>query len=91
MLWLILVGYGLALFVISPRSHDIRGFYWGHDERGREARLWLLSGAGKYGILLGVNLYGLLLCTVLFLLPAGVMALTARQGKTRVSVREARR
>jgi hypothetical protein len=91
MLWLILLGYGLTLFVISPRSHDIRGFYWGHDERGREAGLWLLSGAGKYGILLGVNLYGLLLCTVLFLLPAGIVGLTARQGGIRVSVQEVRR
>jgi hypothetical protein len=91
MLWLILLGYGLALFVISPRSHDIRGCYWGHDEGGREAGLWLLNGAGKYGILLGVNLYGPLLCTVLFLLPAGVMALTARRGETRVSVQEVRR
>jgi hypothetical protein len=69
----------------------MRGFYWGHDERGREASLWLLSGAGKYGILLGVNLYGLLLRTVLFLRPAGIVALTARQGGIRVSIQEVRR
>jgi hypothetical protein len=38
MLWLILLGYGLVLFVISPRSHDMRGFYGGTmSEAGRWA------------------------------------------------------
>ncbi|MCK7500656.1 MAG: hypothetical protein MZW92_68405 [Comamonadaceae bacterium] len=31
---------------------------------------WWAIGSGKYALLLGTNLYGLLLCTALFLLPA---------------------
>ncbi|MBI4574128.1 MAG: sodium:solute symporter [candidate division NC10 bacterium] len=44
-LWMVLVGYGFAMLVFSPRSRDAKGFYWGHDRRGREAGVWLLSAS----------------------------------------------
>ncbi|MBI2457204.1 MAG: sodium:solute symporter [candidate division NC10 bacterium] len=39
---------------------------------------FLAIGSGKYAGLLGINLYGLLLCTGLYLLPVGVKALATR-------------
>lgn len=44
-LWLILIGYGFAMLLLAPRSHGVKGFYWGYDNRGQEAGLWLLSGS----------------------------------------------
>jgi len=33
------------MFLLSPRAVDTRGFYWGHDLRGREAGVWLLGAS----------------------------------------------
>lgn len=43
LLWMILLGYGVAMFLVSPRTVDAKGFYWGHDARGREPGIWLLA------------------------------------------------
>ena len=32
MLWLVLLGHGVALLLLSPRSRDTEGFYWGDDD-----------------------------------------------------------
>lgn len=40
---MILLGYGVVMFLVSPRTVDARGFYWGHDARGREPGIWLLA------------------------------------------------
>lgn len=44
-LWLTLVAYGLAMLLLSPRSRDVKGFYWGYDRLGREAGMWLLCAS----------------------------------------------
>lgn len=45
LLWLIVLAYGLILLLISPRSKDAKGFYWGYNRSGREAGLGLLTGS----------------------------------------------
>ncbi len=44
-LWLILVGYGFAVLLLAPRSDEVKGFFWGYDNRGREAGVWILSAS----------------------------------------------
>jgi hypothetical protein len=44
-LWGILVVYGIGMLLLSPRARDVKGFYWGHDESGREAGAWLLGAS----------------------------------------------
>jgi hypothetical protein len=44
-LWLLLIGYGVVMFLFAPTSRGSKGFFWGHDDRGREAGIWLLSGS----------------------------------------------
>jgi len=48
-------------------------------------------GQGTYAGLLGVNVYGLLLCTGLYLLPVGIKALLMRRRETPFSFQEIRR
>lgn len=43
LLWTVLFGYGVLMFLVSPRTIDAKGFYWGHDARGREPGVWLLA------------------------------------------------
>lgn len=43
LLWVALVGYGILMFLVSPRAVDSKGFYWGHDAQGRETGFWLLT------------------------------------------------
>jgi solute:Na+ symporter, SSS family len=43
LLWVALVGYGVLMFAVSPRTVDAKGFYWGFDARGRETGFWLLT------------------------------------------------
>ncbi|MFQ5656996.1 MAG: sodium:solute symporter [Candidatus Methylomirabilales bacterium] len=43
LLWMALLGYGVLMFFVSPRAADAKGFYWGHDTRGRETGFWLLT------------------------------------------------
>ena len=45
----------------------------------RAVPIGLPIGSGNYAVLLGINVYGLLACTGLYLLPVGLRALTARQ------------
>ncbi|MFQ5881474.1 MAG: sodium:solute symporter [Candidatus Methylomirabilales bacterium] len=42
-LWMVLFGYGVVMFLVSPRTVDAQGFYWGYDARGRETGFWLLT------------------------------------------------
>jgi SSS family solute:Na+ symporter len=44
-LWLLLISYGVVMFLLAPTSRGVNGFFWGHDSRGREAGVWLLSGS----------------------------------------------
>jgi Na+/proline symporter len=50
---------------------------------------FLAIGPGKYGGLLGLNLYGLLLCTGLYLLPVAVRALARRRAEMPLRIQEA--
>ena len=43
LLWVALVGYGILMFLVSPRAVDSKGFFWGHDAQGRETGFWLLT------------------------------------------------
>ncbi len=45
LLWVALVGYGILMFLISPRAVDAKGFYWGYDTQGRETGFWLLTSS----------------------------------------------
>jgi hypothetical protein len=51
---------------------------------------FLAIGQGKYAELLGVNLYGLLLCTALFLVPFAVKAPARRHDRGVPSLQEVR-
>lgn len=43
--WLILLGYGLLLWVLSPWSENREMFYEGQDKGGHQVGLWLLTGS----------------------------------------------
>ncbi len=43
LLWIALIGYGVLMFLVSPRAVTSKGFYWGYDARGRETGFWLLT------------------------------------------------
>ena len=43
LLWVALVGYGILMYLVSPRAVDSKGFYWGYDAQGRETGFWLLT------------------------------------------------
>ena len=43
--WVILIGYGLLLWFISPWSQDESMFFRGRDRDGEPAGLWLLTGS----------------------------------------------
>ncbi len=44
-LWLLLCCYGVGMLYVAPRSSDIKGFFWGYDRQGREAKTWMLTGS----------------------------------------------
>jgi Na+/proline symporter len=43
--WLVLVGYGVALFLVAPRARTHRGFFWAEDAKGGSPSLALLTGS----------------------------------------------
>ncbi len=45
MKWLILIGYGVLLWILSPWSRDREMFYEGRSETGSRAGFWLLTGS----------------------------------------------
>ena len=40
--WGFLLVFGLAMYVVAPRSRDEAGFFRGHDASGRPASQWAL-------------------------------------------------
>jgi len=45
LLWVALVGYGILMFLVSPRAADAKGFFFGYDAQGRQTGFWLLTGS----------------------------------------------